>query len=54
MYIADTRPLMQRMAIDLPFGLTTRARVEFVTVTIPDSINTQFNTPMYMTVYFKE
>ena len=54
MYIPDTRPLMQMMAVDLPFGLATRARVEFVTVIIPDSINLQFNAPLYGTVYFKE
>ncbi len=54
MYIADTRPLMQMMAMDLPFGLATRARAEFVTILIPDSINAQFVTPIYMSVYFKE
>ncbi len=54
MYITVTRPLMQMSAVDFPFGLATRARVNFVTVIILDSINVQFDTPMYGTVYIKE
>ena len=54
MYITATRPLMQMTAVDLPFGLSTRARVNFVTVIILDSINVQFDTPMHGTVYIKE
>ncbi len=54
MYITATRPLMQMTAVDFPFGLATRARVKFVTVIILDSINVQFDTPLYGPVYIKE
>ena len=43
-----------KRAVDLPFGLAIRARVEFLVAVIPDSLNVQFNAPLYGRVYFKE
>ena len=47
-YIADTRSLTHRTTVNLPFRLLTRARVEFVTTVILDSLNMNFDGPLYI------